>query len=77
MSRKCEITGKTSQKGKKITKIWGVKYRSIVHRQPNIRTVTLMVNGEKKRMKVSARALKSIKNGKIHGITTVYQASQE
>lgn len=75
MSRKCEITGKTSQKGNKITKAWGVKYRSIIHRKPNIRTVTLLVNGEKKRMKVSARALKSIKNGKIPGVKTLYQAN--
>lgn len=71
MSRVCELTGKKSQRGKKITKAWGVKYRSIKHRQPNLVKTTVLVDGVKTPVKISAKALKSIKNGKFAGIETV------
>lgn len=69
MSRVCEVCGKSSQKGKKITKVWGVKYRSIRHRQPNLRKTTLISNGETKQVKVCAKCLKSIKREKIPNVS--------
>ena len=71
MSRVCDITGTKSQRGKKITKIWGVKYRSIRHRQPNLIKTTVLVEGIKTQVRVTAKALKTIKNGKIPGIAAV------
>lgn len=71
MSRVCDITGTKSQRGKKITKIWGVKYRSIRHRQPNLIKTTVLVEGIKTQVRVTAKALKTIKNGKIPGISAV------
>lgn len=71
MSRVCDITGTKSQRGKKITKIWGVKYRSIKHRQPNLVKTTVLVDGIKTQLKITAKALKSIKRGKIPGVETV------
>lgn len=73
MSRICVITGKTKQKGKKVTRAWGVKYTSIRARKVNLKKTTLVVNGEPVKAVVSARGLKSIKNGKIPGIKTVGQ----
>lgn len=71
MSRVCDITGTKSQRGKKITKIWGVKYRSIRHRQPNLIKTTVLVEGIKTQVRVTAKALKTIKNGKIPGVSAV------
>ena len=67
MSRTDQITGTGSQKGKKITLIWGVKYRSIRHRLPNLRKTTLLVNGVATQMRITAGTLKSVKQGKIKG----------
>lgn len=77
MSRVCDITGTKSQRGKKITKIWGVKYRSIKHRQPNLIKTTVLIDGVKAQLRVTAKALKSIKNGKIPGITTISYTKPE
>ena len=77
MSRACEITGTKAQKGKKITKVWGVKYRTIRHRQPNLIKTTLLVGGLKMQLKVTAKTLKSIKNGKYAGIKTVDYVKKE
>ena len=74
MSRICVITGKTKQRGKKVTLAWGVKYSSIRHRKVNLRSTTLMVNGEPVKATVSARGLKFIKSNKIPGIQTVAQS---
>jgi ribosomal protein L28 len=71
MSRVCDITGTKSQRGKKITKIWGVKYRSIRHRQPNLIKTTVLVEGIKTQVRVTAKALKSIKNGRFRGISAI------
>ena len=71
MSRKCELTGKHAQRGKKITKAWGVKYSSIKHRQPNLIKTTVLINGLRTQIKISAKALKSIKNGKYSGISVI------
>lgn len=73
MSRICVITGKTKQKGKKVTRAWGVKYTSIRSRKVNLQKTTLIVNGEPVKATVSARGLKSIKNGKVPGVKTVGQ----
>lgn len=77
MSRVCDITGTKSQRGKKITKIWGVKYRSIKHRMPNLIKTTLLVDGIKTQLKITAKALRSVKNGKIPGITTIAYTTKE
>lgn len=69
MSRTCEICEKSSQKGKKITLKWGVKYRSIRHRQPNLRKVALDVNGVETKTKICTNCLKTIKANKIAGVT--------
>ena len=71
MSRVCDVTGTKSQRGKKITKIWGVKYRSIRYRHPNLIKTTLLVDGIKTQLKVTAKALKSIKRGLIAGIKAI------
>lgn len=68
MSRVCEICEKKSQKGKKITLIWGVKYRSIRHRKPNLRKTTLLLEGQPVQVNVCANCLKSVKNGKYPGV---------
>ncbi len=73
MSRTCEICEKSSQKGKKITLKWGVKYRTIRHRKPNLRKVTVLVNGEPQQMTICTTCLKSIKNGKYPGYKPFYQ----
>ena len=69
MSRTCEICEKSSLKGNKITLIWGVKYRSIRHRQPNLRKVALLVEGVETKTKICTTCLKSIKGGKMNGVT--------
>lgn len=74
MSRICQITGKTSQNGKKVTLAWGVKYSSIRRRMPNLKKTTLIVDGHTVKAVVSARAIKSIRNGKFPGVKTVGQA---
>lgn len=69
MSRVCAVSGTKSQRGKKIKLIWGVKYRSIRHREPNLRKTTVVVDGVPMQLKVSAKTLKSIRNGKIPGLS--------
>lgn len=68
MSRRCDVTGTKSQRGKKIALIWGVKYRSIKHRFPNLRKIVAEVDGKLVKLTVSSKALKSIKLGKFKGI---------
>lgn len=68
MSRVCQICEKKSQKGKKIALIWGVKYRSIRHRQPNLRKTTLEIGGVPVQVLVCTDCLKSIKQNKFQGI---------
>ncbi len=75
MSRTCDICEKTSQKGKKITKVWGVKYRTIKHRQPNLRKVTVLVNNEPQQLTICTTCLKSIKSGKYPAYKPLYQKS--
>lgn len=73
MSRICQITGKTKQNGKKVTKAWGVKYTSIHSRKVNLKKTTLIIDGHTVKAVVSARGIKSIRNGKIPGVQTVGQ----
>ncbi|MDQ5981337.1 MAG: ribosomal protein [Patescibacteria group bacterium] len=70
MSRICQLTGKTSQKGRKNTIAWGVKYSQIRHRQVNLRKATLLFNGEPVQLMLSAKALKSVKKGVYKGLQT-------
>ncbi len=77
MSRRCDLTGKKSQTGKKVTKAWGVKYRSIRHRHPNLVKTTVLVNGIKTAVKVSTKALKGIKLGKYAGIESIKYTKSE
>lgn len=67
MAYSCDICNKTKLKGRKITTIWGVKYKSIRHRKPNIRKVVLFENGVEKHFSVCTDCLKSIKANKIPG----------
>jgi ribosomal protein L28 len=76
MARECEICGKSSQKGKKIKLIWGLKYRSIRHRQPNLRKTTVLVDGEPVRTRVCTNCLKNIKAGKYTGVKPLYQKEE-
>ncbi len=76
MARECEICGKSSQKGKKIKLIWGVKYRSIRHRQPNLRKTTVLVDNEPVKTRICTSCLKSIKSGKYAGIKPLYQKEE-
>ena len=68
MSKVCQICEKSSQRGKKIKLKWGVKYRSIRHRQPNLRKTTVYVDGHPVQANICANCLKSVKNNKIHNI---------
>jgi len=61
MSRICEKCQKKYTKGNQITKAWGVKYRSIKMFMPNLRNVTVKIDGKKKRLKICAKCLKKIK----------------
>lgn len=67
MAYSCDVCKKNSLKGRKITVAWGVKYKTIRHRKPNIRKTTLLVNNKKEQHHVCASCLKSIKAGKIKG----------
>ena len=67
MAYSCDICKKNSLKGRKITTAWGVKYKTIRHRKPNIRKTTVLVNGTKTQISVCAGCLKSLKAGKIKG----------
>jgi large subunit ribosomal protein L28 len=56
--QKCDITGKGKQYGSNVSfsqrhtqKVW----------QPNLQTKTVVVNGKKIRLKVSAQAIRSLK----------------
>jgi len=61
---------KKSQKGNTITLKWGVKYRSIKHRQPNLRKSVLTVDGVNVKAKICTKCLKTIKNDKVPGVTS-------
>jgi ribosomal protein L28 len=67
MSKVCQLCEKKSQKGKKIALIWGVKYRSIRHRQPNLRKTTILVQDVPVQVNICTDCLKSVKQGKIFG----------
>ncbi|OGC52022.1 hypothetical protein A2982_00230 [candidate division WWE3 bacterium RIFCSPLOWO2_01_FULL_39_13] len=69
MGISCDICEKSPLRAKKVTLIWGLKYRSIVRRKPNLRKTVLNVEGENTKAKVCAKCLKSIKRGKIKGLS--------
>jgi ribosomal protein L28 len=80
MASICDFCEKGSQKGKKIALIWGVKYRSIVHRKPNIRKTKVYIDGEPVNVNICTTCLKSIKNGKAPNIqhyANVYNKGKE
>lgn len=72
MAYRCDICDKKAQRGKKITLIWGLKYRSIRFRKPNIRKTTLIVDGIKTKACVCAKCLKLIKHDRIAKVSTIY-----
>ncbi|PIS23450.1 50S ribosomal protein L28 [candidate division WWE3 bacterium CG08_land_8_20_14_0_20_40_13] len=61
MSRICENCQKSRLRGKQVTDAWGVSYRSNKHFGVNLRNATLTIGGVKKRIKVCAKCLKSLK----------------
>ena len=67
MAYSCDICKKNSLKGNKITVAWGVKYKTIRHRKPNIRKTTMIVDGVSTKVSVCTSCLKSVKAGKIKG----------
>lgn len=69
MSRVCQICEKKSQKGKKIALIWGVKYRSIRHRQPNLRKTTILVQDIPVQVHICTDCLRTVKQGRIFGVS--------
>lgn len=69
MSRVCQLCEKKSQKGKKIALIWGVKYRSIRHRRPNLRKTTILIEDVPVQVNVCTGCLSAVKQGKFTGIT--------
>lgn len=77
MSKSCNICQKSSQKGKKIALIWGVKYRSIRHRQPNLRKTVVEVDGIPVNVQICTTCLKTIKNDKMKGVKYPNYTKQE
>lgn len=69
MARSCDICIKRALRGKQVTIQWGVSYRSIVQRQPNLHKAKLVVEGKTVQATVCTRCLRSIKNGKYTGIS--------
>lgn len=67
MAYSCDICKKNTLKGNKITVIWGVKYKTIRHRKPNIRKTVMIVDGVNTKVSVCTSCLKSVKSGKIKG----------
>lgn len=56
MARECFVTGKKTISGNKVSHAKNHNRRKW---KPNLRTVRILVNGVPKKVKVSARALKS------------------
>lgn len=77
MARSCDLCNKKAQNGKKITVIWGLKYRSIRKRQPNLRKTKLDVDGLEVYAKVCAKCLKTVKNGKVPGVKVMHYQTVE
>lgn len=73
MAYRCDICDKKTQRGKKIALIWGLKYRSIRFRKPNIRKTTLLVDGIKTKASICTKCLKQVKAGEFVNITPIYQ----
>jgi large subunit ribosomal protein L28 len=65
MSRKCSLTGKGKLKGNQISHS---HIKTIKHSKPNLRHVRVSENGKVTNIKVSVRAYKSIKRGKIKNL---------
>jgi ribosomal protein L28 len=74
MSRACDLCSKGSQKGNRITLIWGVKYRSILHREPNLRDTTIFIDNKPVKVRVCTTCLKNIKGGKYQNVQSYTQA---
>jgi len=77
MARTCDICEKKSLKGNKITLIWGVKYRSIRHREPNLRKVPLIIDGKRVQSKICAKCLKNVKRDKVPHISAISYVSKD
>lgn len=72
MPNRCDICDKKAQRGKKITEIWGLKYRSIRFRKPNIRKVSFSIDGIKVQTNVCTKCLKLVKAGRVDGVKPIY-----
>ena len=59
MSRVCAITGKKQMSGNKRSHSLRATRRKW---NPNLQTVTMMVDGKPQKMRISARALRTLKN---------------
>lgn len=68
MSRKCDLTGKGKLKGNKISHS---QIKTIKHSRLNLRKTKVIVNGVKKTLKLSMRAFKSVKKGKVKNVKLV------
>lgn len=71
MARKCDITQKSKQRGNNVSHAMN---RTIKHFKPNLHKVKVIENGTPKTLKVSSKALKSIKKGKIKGVKLAHKA---
>lgn len=74
MAYRCDICDKSTQRGRKITEIWGLKYRSIRFRKPNIRKTTFNIDGDNLKVSVCTKCLKLVKDNKLPGVQTIYQS---
>jgi len=66
---RCQICGKKPVKGNKVIRTgtgkW-IKKRVSVVRKPNLQSVTIMKNGQKRKMRICAKCLKRLKKeGKL------------
>ncbi len=77
MAKVCDFCSKSSQKGKKIALIWGVKYRSIRHREPNLRDTTVFIDGVPVKARVCTKCLKNIKGDKYLNVKSYTQKYNE
>ena len=69
---RCQICGKKPVKGNKVIRTgtgkW-IKKRVPVVRKPNLQTITIIKNGQKKKMRICTKCLKRLKKeGKLKNL---------
>lgn len=65
MSRVCELTGKGKLKGNKVSHS---NIKTIKHSKPSLRKTKVKIDGKKTTLKLSIKAYKSVKRGKVKNI---------